>query len=323
MRYGRIVWCITAALLVALVLNLRPSQLPPSDGVATGAGGEHQAATWHQLGAALGWSMISGLATGVGGAVVFFLEDDAGVSSWLNAFLLGLAVGVMMLLSIADMIVPNVLKYGLLTGAPPIGAGVLLIYLLDCLIDRFGLGGGTGGFPVGASPGLPAPAASPGRSKKTASGSSNSDGAGRLRSAMLTTLALAAHNAPEGLAVGMASLSAENDGTGGQPTSQAVHHTAFVVFAIALHNIPEGISVAVAIYNAPRKPGRSVFQHKLRAALISTASAIFCCKKKEQTRNPAGRANTPQCAAAANRAFLRSGALCCATLPFCYGGAKL
>ena len=182
MRYGRIVWCITAALLVALVLNLRPSQLPPSDGVATGAGGEHQAATWHQLGAALGWSMISGLATGVGGAVVFFLEDDAGVSSWLNAFLLGLAVGVMMLLSIADMIVPNVLKYGLLTGAPPIGAGVLLIYLLDCLIDRFGLGGGTGGFPVGASPGLPAPAASPGRSKKTASGSSNSDGAGRLRS---------------------------------------------------------------------------------------------------------------------------------------------
>ena len=37
---------------------------------------------------------LLGLATGLGGAVVFCLDDDASVSGWLNAFLLGLAVGV-------------------------------------------------------------------------------------------------------------------------------------------------------------------------------------------------------------------------------------
>lgn len=75
----------------------------------------------------------------------------------------------------------------------------------------------------------------------------------KRRSALLTTLALAAHNAPEGLAVGISSL------------AQTEHHTLLVVAAISLvgsaclvfsfsicaqHNIPEGLAVAIAVLSA-------------------------------------------------------------------------
>ena len=88
---------------------------------------------------------------------------------------------------------------------------MLLIYLLDASLTYCGLGGGVGGLPPQSRASLPPPATSPSRGKKrdsralgAAAVSDAGDGAARLRSAMLTTLALAAHNAPEGLAVGMA-----------------------------------------------------------------------------------------------------------------------
>ena len=77
---------------------------------------------------------------------------------------------------------------------------------------------------------------------------------------MLTALALAAHNAPEGLAVGMASMQeAEAKERGEIIGDKESRHTFtfLVVFAIALHNIPEGIAVAVALYNSSHKKMRS------------------------------------------------------------------
>ena len=75
---------------------------------------------------------------------------------------------------------------------------------------------------------------------------------------MLTALALAAHNAPEGLAVGMASMQEAEAKERGEIIGDKESRQEFlVVFAIALHNIPEGIAVAVALYNSSHKKMRS------------------------------------------------------------------
>ena len=118
----------------------------------------HHGATIDQVEHALGWSLLSGLATGVGGAVVFCLEPPtrhghgAGVSAQLLAFMMGLAVGVMVVLSLLDMIIPKLWKYGITVGATAaiiISFGVATIYGLDLFITYFdkqvdGFGGGMG-----------------------------------------------------------------------------------------------------------------------------------------------------------------------------------
>lgn len=143
-----------------------------------------------------------------------------------------------------------------------ISFGIGTIYALDALISYFDLhAGGLGGHTHGHTPPiLPIPAVSP-ESKTTARDTIARTA--RARSALLTTLALAAHNAPEGLAVGMASL---QDETATSPSAEAPQHTALVVFAIGLHNIPEGIAVAVALYNSSRR--------KLHSCLWSTATGL-------------------------------------------------
>ena len=141
--------CIVLSLLLLGLLRRRSIAVNHADGAQ---------ASEAQVLRALGWSMVSGLATGVGGAVVFCLESPQSrgthgdtapaVSNRAMGALLGAAVGVMMVLS-ADMIIPRVLRYGLST-ALPIAAGTSTIYLLDALISwfelpaDFGAGGGHG-----------------------------------------------------------------------------------------------------------------------------------------------------------------------------------
>ena len=103
--------CVVALVLVGLAMHALPRTRTPG----------HGAATTGQVERALGWSLLSGLATGVGGSVVFCLEPPsrhgAAVPEKVLAFLLGLAVGVMMVLSILDMIIPKLLRWGLVSPA--------------------------------------------------------------------------------------------------------------------------------------------------------------------------------------------------------------
>ena len=105
--------CVCIA--VALGVFAMRHGLSALHGLRSNAG--HDGATAGEVERALGWSLVSGLATGVGGAVVFFLEPPsrhgAAVPERVLAFLLGLAVGVMMVLSILDMILPKLLHWGI------------------------------------------------------------------------------------------------------------------------------------------------------------------------------------------------------------------
>ncbi len=256
-------------------------------------------ATAGQVERALAWSLVSGLATGVGGSVVFCLEPPsrhgAAVPERVLAFLLGLAVGVMMVLSVLDMVIPKLLRWGLVRPRDKyssilgsvcnrqgvsnvlslcvvcvqrvdtvfaIGCGIGTIYALDALISYFDLRADDLGGHGHAAPILPVPVSSPGGKSNLRDASMQ---AARARSALLTTLALAAHNAPEGLAVGMASLQ-DRVTTSPAAETQPPQHTALVVFAIGLHNIPEGVAVAVALYNSSHR--------KLHSCLWSTATGL-------------------------------------------------
>ena len=102
---------------IALALGVFAMRHELSTLLGQRSSGGHDGATAGQVERALGWSLVSGLATGVGGAVVFFLEPPsrhgAAVPERVLAFLLGLAVGVMMVLSILDMILPKLLHWGI------------------------------------------------------------------------------------------------------------------------------------------------------------------------------------------------------------------
>lgn len=78
--------------------------------------------------------------------------------------------------------------------------------------------------------------------------------------ALLTAIAISAHNFPEGLSVFVTSL-------------EDVKMGAAIAFAITLHNIPEGISVALPIYNATGDKKRAFWMASL-SGLAEPAGAI-------------------------------------------------
>ena len=100
-----------------------------------------------------------------------------------------------------DMIIPKVWKHGITFGTTAaIAVGVATIYGLDFFITYFDLQ--ADGFEGGMGEAGPVLPLSDTKGKADAAAAQTA----RAKSALLTALALAAHNAPEGLAVGMASM---------------------------------------------------------------------------------------------------------------------
>ncbi len=81
-----------------------------------------------------------------------------------------------------------------------------------------------------------------------------------MRMGLVTALAIAVHNFPEGMATFVSAL---------QEPNVAVP----IVAAIAMHNIPEGISVAVPIYQATSSRGKA-FRYSFLSGLAEPAGAL-------------------------------------------------
>tara|TARA_Y100001970_G_scaffold53658_1_gene67962 strand:- start:39209 stop:41506 length:2298 start_codon:yes stop_codon:yes gene_type:complete len=156
-------------------------------------------------------ALCAGLATGIGGLIVFFMKE---ITPELMAFLLAMAAGVMLLISIFDLWlghalddvngdeVINFIDVGAITLSFLVG--ISTVYLANFVLNK---------------------------------GDDDSDLTEQKRlykSGILTAVALGIHNFPEGLAMGVAVL-------------DDVQYGVVLMVAIALHNIPEGVAVAAPI----------------------------------------------------------------------------
>jgi ZIP family zinc transporter len=186
--------------------------------------------------AALTWGMLGGLAgfaaTALGAVPALFLR---GLSNRTEDTMLGLAAGMMLAASSFSLILPGLAAGEEITGNGTLGAftvviglglGVLLMLGLDNFTPHEHAHGG----PCGA-------------------------GCERLGKIWLFVLAIALHNLPEGMAIGVSF--AQGDLSVGLPLTSA----------IAIQDIPEGLAVAMAL--------RAVGLTPVNAVLIAAASGLM------------------------------------------------
>ena len=206
-------------------------------------------------------TLIAGSATGIGGALVLFKKK---ISSNFLAGALGLSAGVMIFISLAElfpeaqaMISDIGLPHGEAFVLIAFFVGMGIITLIDFTIPEYE---------------NPHEASGLSLSDKTAAvGVLEHTGGEKAlhRLGLLSALAIAVHNFPEGIATFIGALNDPEMGAG-------------ITFAISIHNIPEGIAVAIPIYYATKSKGKALLYATLSglsevvgAALCLVITAIF------------------------------------------------
>lgn len=199
-------------------------------------------------------TLIAGAATGIGGALVLFKKK---ISSDFLAGALGLSAGVMIFISMAEMfpesqemIAGTGLTHGEAFVLVAFFVGMGLITLIDFAIPEYEN--------PHEAPGLSLD------SKTAAVGMLEQTGNEKAmhRLGLLSALAIAVHNFPEGLATFIGALNDPEMGAG-------------ITFAIAIHNIPEGIAVAIPIYYATKSKGKALLYATL-SGMSEVIGALLC-----------------------------------------------
>ena len=210
-------------------------------------------------------TLIAGAATGIGGALVLFKKK---LSSNVLAGALGLSAGVMIFISLAELFPESQaeiasigsLKHGEALVLLAFFAGMGIITLIDFLIPEYEN--------PHEAPGLSLDA------KTAAVGVLEQTGNEKAlhRLGLMSALAIAIHNFPEGIATFIGALNDPQMGAG-------------ITFAIAIHNIPEGIAVAIPIYYATKSKGKALlyatlsgFSEIIGALLCLGVTAVFGVK---------------------------------------------
>ena len=199
-------------------------------------------------------TLIAGSATGIGGALVLFKKK---ISSNFLAGALGLSAGVMIFISLAELFPESqalVAETGLSHGEAFIlisfFAGMGLIMLIDFLVPEYENPHEASGLS------LEARTAAVGVLERTGSEKA------LHRLGVMSALAIAIHNFPEGIATFIGALNDPEMGAG-------------ITFAIAIHNIPEGIAVAIPIYYATKSKGKALLYATL-SGLSEPVGAAIC-----------------------------------------------
>lgn len=206
-------------------------------------------------------TLIAGAATGIGGALVLFKKR---ISSNFLAGALGLSAGVMIFISLAELLpeaqaeimATESMRHGETFVLLAFFAGMGIITLIDFLIPEYENPHEASGLSLGAH----TPAVD------MLSHAGNEKAMQRL--GLMSAFAIAIHNFPEGIATFIGALNDPQMGAG-------------ITFAIAIHNIPEGIAVAIPIYYATKSKGKALlyatlsgFSEVIGAALCLAVTAV-------------------------------------------------
>jgi zinc transporter, ZIP family len=155
---------------------------------------------------------LAGLSTGIGSAIAYFIKKPE--MKYL-CFSLGLSAGIMLYVSFVELLPEAFEGIGELWGVYAFFAGLITIGIIDVFIPDF---------------------ENPHHCTQMNNNEKKVDEK-LMRVGILTALAIAIHNFPEGLAIFGSTL-------------VNVELGVLIAFAIAIHNIPEGISVSMPIFYA-------------------------------------------------------------------------
>jgi zinc transporter, ZIP family len=193
-------------------------------------------------------TLFAGLSTGIGSALAFFTKTT---NTKLLSYVLGLSAGVMIYVSFVE-IFPSAMgefmnvfseKKSMLFAILSFFGGMLIITLIDKLI-----------------PSMENP-----HEVRTIEDMDNTKKEKNYRKlhrmGIMTAIAVAIHNFPEGIATFMAAL---NDPSVGFA----------IAMAIAIHNIPEGIAISVPIYYATGSREKAFF-YSFLSGLAEPVGAIL------------------------------------------------
>jgi len=166
-------------------------------------------------------TLIAGLSTGIGSLIAYFIKKPK--MKYL-CFSLGLSAGIMLYVSFVELLPEAFQGIGDLWGIYAFFAGMITIGIIDMLIPDF---------------------ENPHHYKQIDKKSKKVDKK-LMRLGMLTAVAIAIHNFPEGLATFGSAL-------------VDIELGLLITFAIAIHNIPEGISVSMPIFYATGDKKKAFF----------------------------------------------------------------
>lgn len=191
-------------------------------------------------------TLMAGLATALGGLVVFFAKHT---NTKFLSFSLGLSAGVMILISFGEFLVTSreILTQQMGQGKG-LGvmwlcffAGIALIGIIDRVIPTF-----ENPHEIRSVEDMNVPV---------------QKGSRLMRMGVLTAMAIGIHNFPEGMATLISAI--ENPMLG-----------VAIAVAVAIHNIPEGIAVAVPIYQSTQSR-KKAFLWSLISGLTEPLGAIL------------------------------------------------
>ncbi len=205
----------------------------------------------HDILRALLLSLFAGGATGIGSAIAFFARKT---NARFLSFSLGLSAGVMIYISFMELFYNARLELASITGSPSLGhlysalaffGGVAVAAIIDKLIPD---------------------SENPHELHSIEEIGGQTDGGhihGLHRMGVVTALAIAIHNFPEGIATFVSALDSAKVGVA-------------VAVAVAIHNIPEGIAVSVPIYFSTGSR-RKAFWYSFASGLAEPLGALCAC----------------------------------------------
>lgn len=197
---------------------------------------------------AFGLTLFAGLSTGIGSAIAFFTKTT---NTKFLSVSLGFSAGVMIYISFMEILPKSIdimtddtgLRTGHLLAIVGFFTGMIIIAIIDRLVPSF---------------------ENPHEIRKVEDLEETRESEKKrklYRMGMMSALAIAIHNFPEGLATFIVAL---QDIKLGLP----------IAIAIAIHNIPEGIAVSVPIFYATGSR-KKAFKYSFLSGLAEPVGAIF------------------------------------------------